>query len=121
MELDALARGLAVSRIATGAGLLLAPGTYGRLWVGPGASKRWSRIAARSLGARELALGAGGLLSLRGGSAEDARRWFAAGAVPEVVDLVLAVAGPRTPARVLGGAMAAGSAAIAAAYAARGS
>jgi len=121
MEIDALARGLSYSRISFGAGLLLAPGMYARFWVGPGASQRWPRVMARSLGERELALGAGGLLSLRQGDAESVRRWFAAGAVTEAVDVAVTLAGggPRTPARVLGAAMAAGSAAVAAATAAR--
>ena len=119
MDVATLARGLCMSRISFGAGLLLAPTAYGRFWAGPGSKQRWSRVVARSLGARELALGAGGLLALYDGDAADARRWFAAGAVTEVVDVVVNLTGagaPRTPARLVGAAMAAGSAAIAAAY-----
>jgi hypothetical protein len=121
MDTASLAKQLSLSRISFGAGLILAPGLYARFWVGPGASERWPRIMARSLGARELALGAGGLLALRADDRESARRWFAAGAATEVADVIVTLAGggaPRTPARITGAVMAAGSAAVAAAYAA---
>jgi hypothetical protein len=117
MDITPLARNFCLSRISFGFGLILAPGLYGRFWAGPGASGHWSRVLARSLGARELALGGGGLLALREGEAADARRWFAANALTEAADVAVNLAaGPRTPARLAGAALAAANTAIALAY-----
>ena len=56
-----LARGLALNRISFGAGLILAPGLYARTWVGKDAARHdATKLLARALGARDLALGAGG-------------------------------------------------------------
>jgi hypothetical protein len=118
MDLAQLARGLCASRIAFGAGLILAPGLYGRFWIGPDARDDRARLLARSLGVRELALGAGGLAALRSGNRESARQWLAAGAATEAVDVLVALTGRPTPARAMGAAMAAANAAVAGAYAA---
>jgi hypothetical protein len=123
MDIESLARGLAVNRISFGAGLVLAPSLYGRTWIGSGAKDPRAQVLARALGARDLALGAGGLQALRAGDRERARRWFAAQGVTDAVDLVATLLGGRDvalPARVFAASMAAGSAAIALAYAARG-
>jgi hypothetical protein len=119
MDVTRLARGLALNRISFGAGLILAPGLYARTWVGGDAAREdTTKVLARALGARDLVLGAGGLLALREGDTERARRWFAAQGVTDAVDLVatLAARGIPLPARLFAAVMAAGSTAIAAAY-----
>lgn len=111
-----MARQLCISRITFGAGLILAPGMYARFWAGPGASDRWSRVLARSLGARELALGGGGLAALRRGE-DEAAGWMLANAVTEAADVAVNLAiGPRTPGRLVGAAMAAANTAVLAAW-----
>jgi hypothetical protein len=119
MDVTRLARGLAINRISFGAGLILAPGLYARTWVGADAAgEGTTKLLARALGARDLALGTGGLLALREGDGARARRWFAAQGVTDAVDLAatLAARDIPLPARVFAAVMAAGSTAIAAAY-----
>jgi hypothetical protein len=119
MDVTSLARGLALNRISFGAGLILAPRLYARSWVGSDAAGQDSTtVLARALGARDVVLGAGGLLALRDGDTDRARQWFAAQGITDAVDLVatLAARGLPLPARTFAAAMAAGSAAIAAAY-----
>ena len=112
-----MARQLCMSRIGFGAGLILAPRLYARFWTGPGAAERWSRVLARSLGARELALGGGGLAALRSGDAAAARPWMLANALTEAADVAVNLAvGPRTPARMAGAALAAANTAVLAAW-----
>ena len=120
--MDARKVGMAVgaTRVAFGAGMVLSPPRFARSWTGPGAGRRPSRVLARALGLREVAIGAGGLLAARSGDPAEVRRWFALGALPEAADVVLTLTdGPRTPSRLMGAAMAAATAA-AAAYAATG-
>jgi hypothetical protein len=120
MDVTTLARGLALNRISFGAGLILAPGLYARTWIGGlAADDDRARLLARAVGARDLALGAGGLLALRAGDHDRAREWFAAQGITDAVDLVATIAAGRAvplPARIFATIMAAGSAAIAAAY-----
>ena len=112
MDAKTVGQVVSASRMAFGAGLILSPPRFARSWTGPGASRRPARVIARSLGARELALGAGGLLALRGG---DAQRWFALGALTEAVDVAVTLTdGPRTPSRLTGALMAAATAGAAA-------
>jgi hypothetical protein len=120
MDLSRLAKGLALNRIAFGAGLILAPSLCARTWIGSAASDERAQVLARALGARDLALGAGGLLALREADSDRARRWFAAQGVADAVDLLATLAGGRAvPAsgRVFAIAMAGGSAAVASTYA----
>jgi hypothetical protein len=122
MDVAALAKAQAVNRVAMGAGLILAPGIVGRVWSASEARDERAKVLARALGARDLALGAASLLALRDNDAEWARRAFAAQAAADAVDLAAIVAaGSALPLakRVSGGLLAAGSAAVAAAYAAR--
>jgi hypothetical protein len=119
MDVADLARGLALNRISFGVGLILLPGLYARSWVGSDAAREEStKLLARALGGRDLVLGTGGLLALRAGETERARRWFAAQGVTDAVDLVatLAARDVPLPARVFAASMAAGSTAVAAAY-----
>jgi hypothetical protein len=122
MDVAALAKAQAVNRVAMGAGLMLAPAIVGRVWSASEARDERAKVLARALGARDLALGAGGLLALREGDTAWAQRAFAAQAAADAVDLVaILAAGPALPPmkRITGCLMAGGSAAVAAAYAAR--
>jgi hypothetical protein len=123
MDVTKLARGLALNRVSFGAGLILAPGLYARTWIGglAGDDDR-ARLLARALGARDLVLGSGGLLALRAGDHDRAREWFAAQGITDGVDLIATLVAGRDvplPARAFAAIVAAGSAAIAAAYVAR--
>jgi hypothetical protein len=120
MDVAKLARGQAVNRVLMGAGLVLAPRIFARPWVGRYASRETSVVLARSLGVRDAALGAAGLLALAREDSAWLSRAFAAMAVADAVDFVAIIAGDvPAPAKVLGGTMAAGSAAVAAEYARR--
>jgi hypothetical protein len=122
MDVAALAKAQAVNRVAMGTGLVLAPGIVGRVWSASEARDERAKVLARALGARDLALGAGGLLALREDDAAWAWRAFAAQAAADAVDFAaILAAGGALPAakRITGGLLAAGSAAVAAVYAAR--
>jgi hypothetical protein len=122
MDVAALAKAQAVNRVAMGTGLMLAPGIFGRVWSASEARDERAKVLARALGVRDLALGAGGLLALREGDAGWARRAFAAQAAADAVDLAAILSAGRAlplTKRISGGLLAAGSAAVAAAYAAR--
>jgi hypothetical protein len=122
MDVAALAKAQAVNRVAMGTGLVLAPGIVGRVWSASEARDERAKVMARALGVRDLALGAAGLLALRDGDSTWTQRAFAAQAVADAVDVAAIVgAGSALPLgkRLSGGLLAAGSAAVAAAYAAR--
>jgi hypothetical protein len=123
MDVEQLARAQSVNRIAFGAGLVLAPGLLARVWAGDLAKDDRAKVLARSLGIRDLALGAGGVLAVRGGDREWIRRTFAAQALADALDFLVLAATPKVPlaSRIFGGALAAGSAALAAEYARRAS
>jgi hypothetical protein len=119
VDVGSLARNLAINRMSFGAGLILAPGLYARTWIGAPARDERVKVLARALGARDLALGTGGLLALRAGDEQRARRWFAAQGLTDAVDLVATLAAGaelKLPSRLFAATMAAGSAAIASAY-----
>jgi hypothetical protein len=119
MSTRALAILLALNRIQYGAGLLVKPERNAKVWVGGRASRRPStKMLARALGARDLVMGAGALRALR--NPPEARRWFAALAVADALDIpVTALPGEEIPlsSRAATIAIAAASAAIGAAYA----
>jgi hypothetical protein len=119
MDVARLARDQAINRVAFGAGLMLMPGVFARVWVGSWASDDRAKVLARSLGIRDLAIGAAGLLALREDDRDWLRRAFAAQALADAVDFVAIVAGRGAPlsSRLIGGTLAVGSAAAAAAYA----
>jgi hypothetical protein len=121
MDVAKLALGQALSRVGIGAGLMIRPEVFGRVWVGEAATDEGRGVLARALGARDLALGAGGLLALRGGDRDWARRSFAAQAFADAVDLIAIATARRDPpsSRTVGTLMATGSAAVAGAYARR--
>ena len=119
MTLEALARGLAINRIAFGASLVALPALAGPTWVGAVAAARpGTRLFARAIGARDVALGLGALMAM--GDAQSARRWFQGHAISDGIDfLATAAAGSDLPTgpRLFALGMAGGSTAIALAYA----
>ena len=120
MTLAQLARAQSVNRVLVGAGLGFSSSWFARTWVGPWARDDRAKVLARSMGVRDMTLGAAGLLAEREGNTEWARRAFAAQALADGLDLIaIEAAGRSVPlsSRLLGGAMAAGSAAVAGIYA----
>lgn len=91
--------GLGVVRVGVGAALVVAPAWAGRIWVGPGADGPGSRVFARALGARDVALGARILRGLQSG--QDVRHWVTAGFTADVADVVATMIAARnlTPGR----------------------
>ena len=123
MSKRTLAKLLALNRIQYGLGMVLNPQLNAKVWVGARNSRRPpTKLLAQALGARDLVLGAGGLAAMQAGDTAAARRWFAAQAVADGVDLLATLGGRDlpTPGRVFAVTVAAGSVAIAAGYAARG-
>jgi hypothetical protein len=84
MEPRALAVGLAGGRIAIGAASLLAPGVLGRTMMGRAGAGGGTRLFARMVGARDLALGLGLLVALE--RRAPARGWLEASAVVDAID-----------------------------------
>ncbi len=85
-----LSYGLAVARASLGAVAYLAPTVPSIPWVGKEESSRHSvRLFARTLGARDLALGLGHLYSLT--QDKDSQRWLLAGAVADLGDTVATI------------------------------
>lgn len=81
------ARLLSYGRIALGVTAMLAPRLPSQPWVGGAEARRPSlQLFARSLGARDVALGLGPVLALRHGA--PARGWIEAGGLADAGDLV---------------------------------
>lgn len=120
MDLKAVPTVLAAGRIAFGTGLLLAPRTFASPWIGRSARDPLTTVMIRGFGARDLALGVGGLLCLRRADAGRARWWYGAQALSDGVDglATLAAGSASDPRRrSLIGALACGSAVVGAATA----
>lgn len=85
MDARLITRLLAAGRIGIGVALFAAPATAGRLWFGttPGAA---GQTALRGLGARDVAIGVGSLLSSDQG--RDPGPWLDAGVVADAADSV---------------------------------
>ena len=104
-----LTRSMAIARLALGAGLALTPRLITAPWLGKGAFGPAATVLARSMGARDAAIGAGQLASLgRGGT----RGWLTAGLAADVTDLAATVASreelPPTAVPLIVGAAGAG-------------
>lgn len=88
MDARLLTRLLACGRIGIGLALFAAPRTAARLWLGheisPGAG-----ILARGLGARDLAIGVGTLVTLDGDG--DVEPWMDAAAAADTADAAAAL------------------------------
>ena len=84
---------LALNRMAVGARYLAQPKAAGSSWIGRRAARRpATQVFVRAQGARDVALGAGALAALAGGSASSARTWMAAHAVADAADLAATLA-----------------------------
>jgi hypothetical protein len=105
---DRLTQGLALGRLGFGAGMLLAPARLSRPWIGGEAAGSGTQVVVRSLGARDLVIGAGALVS-RG---PDRQHWLLAAVVSDATDLIASLAaGSALPlrGRILVGAAAGGA------------
>jgi hypothetical protein len=117
MGTRSLALGLAANRILFGAGFMLSPEKAAKSWIGPVSASAGGGVMIRAAGARDLALGAGALLALRGYG--NARPWFAGHLVADATDVVATWAARRElgPARsTYAILMGTASTAVAAAY-----
>ena len=113
MTLDerTIAKLLAAGRIGVGVGLLALPQVIGGRWVGPDGDRPGTRVLARALGVRDLALGAGVMAGLR--QDDPVKRWLALGVICDTVDLIATAAEPDIPMRGrLSTAVIAGAAAL---------
>lgn len=81
-----LARGLAATRIALGAGLLLAPRWLTQPWLREKPNSDAAFTAWRVAGARDIALGLGAIMAAKHGSA-GLRGWLEAGAFVDGADV----------------------------------
>jgi hypothetical protein len=79
-----LALGLALARVGLGAVATLSPDVVTRPWVGDEAGNLSSRVLARALGGRDVALGLGALLAARKKAAIEP--WVAMAALADIVD-----------------------------------
>lgn len=114
MDARTLALPIAVGRVAIGAALMAAPGRAAAAWIGPRQGRRpETRLLATAVGARDLAVGLGGVAALRAGTG--ARAWMLAGALADATDLAATLRHRDAISRstLLGVAALAGSAAAA--------
>ena len=96
MDDRALARSLALARMGIGAAFLASPRGLVSTWTGERADDG-AALAGRSLGGRDLALGAGLLAALT--RAGDARAWLAAGAAADAFDALGSLSALRSTGR----------------------
>ena len=126
MDLRTAAGAFGAGRALFGLGYLVAPQRGGRAWVGDPADGHDGELAFRSIGARDLALGAGAAYAAARENDDGAAAWLAAHAISDVADLAgTFVAWDRLPRRgrrlavVFAGGSAVVSAGLAAALALR--
>ncbi len=81
------------SRIAYGAGLVVAPAPLARRWLGKGAEHAPVQVPLRALGVREIVLHTGAVIAAVRG--EPLRPWLAASAAGDLSDIAWTVAGRR--------------------------
>jgi len=122
MRLRTAAIGLSAGRAALGAGLLVAPRRIAEGWIGPRAREAPAATLARSVGVRDVALGAGAVVALL---REDpsAPAWLAGAALCDIGDMIaVLIARDSLPPDGVKGtlALAGGSALLAGIAAARG-
>ena len=105
--------GLAMGRVAFGAGLLAAPGRVASPWLGSDAARRPSQVAIRGLGARDIALSAGAFAAALDGG--PVRPWLIALVAGDLADIgATLAAGDSLPDRSRTGTLAlAGGSALA--------
>jgi hypothetical protein len=81
-----LARLAGVTRICFGTAFIVAPRASARPWVGAGADSAGAQLLTRSMGIRDLLLGAGLLQALNQADHRAAARWLSYGAAAGVID-----------------------------------
>ncbi|MDQ4057636.1 MAG: hypothetical protein M3124_00765 [Actinomycetota bacterium] len=81
-----LAQIISIIRLVIGIGFFLFPKRMGRLWTGDAETTATSRMAARSLGARDAALAIGTMTALEHDG--NVRGWLEAGALSDASDAV---------------------------------
>jgi hypothetical protein len=109
-----LARLLALGRIVIGMTAVVAPTLVARPWIGDASASTTSRLLARTMGGRDLALGIGAMRAITL-SDQEARPWLALGGTADAVDaLATVVAFAGLPRRTRWGilAMTAGAAVV---------
>jgi hypothetical protein len=86
--------GIGWLRVAVGVALVAAPGTLlkGSIGEGPPGSML---MLARTVGIRDVVIGAGTISALRSGETADIRRWIAVGLTSDMLDAVVGVTGRR--------------------------
>jgi hypothetical protein len=113
-----LTAAFSVGRLAFGAALVAAPDKVAARWIGADASRAPVKIVLRAVGARDIALAAGTLASLRN---EDALRlWLGGALASDVCDVISTLVTPggvlpgnaRWGTVALGGGSAAGGGAL---------
>ena len=95
MERNMIMQVLGGVRVGIGAALVAAPAAAGRIWVGEDAAGHGTRVFARALGARDVALGAGVLAATGSGDRESAARLVQLGAVADAADMVATLIAAR--------------------------
>jgi hypothetical protein len=85
MDPRSAARILAFGRVAFGVALMALPDRTTSAWIGRDASRAGTQVVVGSVGARDLALGLGGVAALQG--RRDARAWIVAGAIADLADM----------------------------------
>ena len=81
-----LARLAGITRICFGTAFIVAPRASARPWVGAGADSAGAQLLTRSMGIRDLLLGAGLLQALNRADHRTAARWLGYGAAAGVID-----------------------------------
>lgn len=115
MNASTLARVVAVSRLAFGLALFVAPTPAARGWLGRDAQRSGTRLAVRGLGARDVVLAVGTLASLD--DRDTARRWLDATITADLSDVgaaLLESRGQREGRVAMGAGVALAAAALAA-------
>jgi hypothetical protein len=79
-----LARLLGLGRVVLGAASFLSPSRFGRMWTGERAETALTSMAIRGLGARDVAIGIGILVSLD--QDKPVRGWLEAAALADAAD-----------------------------------
>ncbi len=92
-HLEPQVRALAVSRVAVGAALLLAPRPVLKAWLGRGGADAFSSLLARSVGGRDVALGLGTVFALR--HRTSVRGWLEALVLADAADALALLAAWR--------------------------
>lgn len=81
------------ARVASGVAFIALSGPLGRLLIGKDADSAGAQLFIRAFGARDVLLGAGGLLAM--GSLQPARPWLMACGLADAFDAAATVAGYR--------------------------